>query len=478
MRTLCIVGAGFSGTATAIHLLQKLEGTTTRVVLVDSRADAGSGVAYETRDYPYLLNVPAGQMSVDPTRPRDFFDFARARRVKCVETDFLPRALYGEYLKERLQAAIARAPANVHFSFIRAQITGIGRANPHSRWRLTFDDGREMFADRVVLALGNPPPSHLPQLRAIENSRYYVHDPWNDSEESWSAPRVLLVGTSLTMADVAMRLIHDPTPPISITCLSRHGYLPLRQTTFDRSAARPEAVAEIEAAGSSLRRLFRVVHALGDETEARGGDWREIVTIVRRRIPQLWKRLSERDRRRFLRHVRSVWDKHRHRLPHTTLDEIMRMRRTGLMEIQAGSLVDARIAGEEVEVCWRPRGRSEIQTLTVDRVINCTGPDYNVTRSDNPLVRQLLSSGFISPDRLFLGIRTTARYEVVGANGRPVPGLHYIGPWLRARHWEATAVAELRAHAAQLATLIARGRDPHPRPTVTDQPHVERTDRR
>ena len=60
-RTIAIVGAGFSGTAVAINLLQHSSGTALRVVLVDP-ASAGRGVAYANRDYPYLLNVPAGRM--------------------------------------------------------------------------------------------------------------------------------------------------------------------------------------------------------------------------------------------------------------------------------------------------------------------------------------------------------------------------------------------------------------------------------
>ncbi|MBS0355165.1 MAG: hypothetical protein JSR83_14855, partial [Proteobacteria bacterium] len=38
-----------------------------------------------------------------------------------------------------------------------------------------------------------------------------------------------------------------------------------------------------------------------------------------------------------------------------------------------------------------------------------------------------------------------------GADGRKVPGVHYVGPMLRARYWEAIAVPELRRHTLALA---------------------------
>jgi uncharacterized NAD(P)/FAD-binding protein YdhS len=39
-------------------------------------------------------------------------------------------------------------------------------------------------------------------------------------------------------------------------------------------------------------------------------------------------------------------------------------------------------------------------------------------------------------------------------DGVPVDRLCYLGPWLRARDWEATAVPELREHATGLARLL------------------------
>ena len=64
---IAIVGAGFSGTALAIHLLREAAAAASprhlRIALIDPRPEIGAGVAYATRDYPYPLNVAAGQMS-------------------------------------------------------------------------------------------------------------------------------------------------------------------------------------------------------------------------------------------------------------------------------------------------------------------------------------------------------------------------------------------------------------------------------
>lgn len=89
-----------------------------------------------------------------------------------------------------------------------------------------------------------------------------------------------------------------------------------------------------------------------------------------------------------------------------------------------------------------------------------TEPDSNPSmpewRVADPLVQSLLSSGTIRPDAHSLGIDIADDGRPVSCDGTPVDRLYYLGPWLRARDWEATAVPELREHAAELARTLAR----------------------
>ena len=88
-------------------------------------------------------------------------------------------------------------------------------------------------------------------------------------------------------------------------------------------------------------------------------------------------------------------------------------------------------------------------------MVNCPGPDAQVARHADPLVQNLLAAGWIRADAHGLGIDVAPDGRVIGGDGRPVNRLHYLGPWLRARDWEATAVPELRVHASRLAQLLA-----------------------
>jgi uncharacterized NAD(P)/FAD-binding protein YdhS len=153
--------------------------------------------------------------------------------------------------------------------------------------------------------------------------------------------------------------------------------------------------------------------------------------------------------------VRSLWDVNRHRIPAGPLGAVRALARSGVLDVNAGRLEEINALDDAVEVIWRPRGATRTRAWLVDRVINCTGPESRVERVADPLVQSLLSSSIIRTDRLSLGIDVAADGRPFARDGTPVDRLYYLGPWLRARDWEATAVPELREHAAALARALA-----------------------
>jgi len=444
------VGAGFSGTAVAINLLQHPSGAPLRVMLLD-HAPAGRGVAYASRAYPYLLNVPAGRMSADAAAPLDFLNFALTRFPRATAHDFLPRSLYGEYLEARLSSAERSAIEGVELERVCGIACALQRGSKGQGYSVRLTDGRTLLADEVVLALGNPPSEALPGTEQLLGSASYVADPWTAAAGFRSGERVLVVGTGLTMADVVTAGVSASGRDVHVYAISRHGLVPPSQTALGHEHVQVDTRRLLEAASFSTRSLFRIVRGLAAEIVGRGGDWRELMNVLRGHAPQLWQRMPVRERQRFLRHVRPYWDIHRHRLPHQTLAELENLRDERKLSVNAGRIVSLERVGEKVRVTWQPRGSRAHATLLVDRVINCTGPNYDPRRSRNSLMLSLLAQGLAVPDSLGLGVRTAAFGALLDAHGRPAHGLYYIGPMLRPEHWESTAVPELREHAAQLA---------------------------
>jgi len=91
----------------------------------------------------------------------------------------------------------------------------------------------------------------------------------------------------------------------------------------------------------------------------------------------------------------------------------------------------------------------------VDRVVNCTGPDHDVRRTREPLLRSLIAQGAAVSDPLALGLATDECGALVDASGRVSDQVYYLGPLLRPKYWETTAVQELRTYAEQLACQLA-----------------------
>jgi uncharacterized NAD(P)/FAD-binding protein YdhS len=458
LRTIVIVGGGFCGTVLAANLLRRPPPGPTRLVLIERSGAVGRGAAYADREFPYLLNVPASRMSANSAAPNEFLEFVQRRIPGAGGEDFLPRALYGEYLQEFLLAAQLSAPPNIRLDLLHGEVTNVRRLERHLPLQVELRDGRKLTADDAVLALGNPKPASLAVAAAVVDHPAYVADPWSSELQLTRAQKVLLIGTGLTAADVINAASADPQRTPTLHALSRHGLVPPRQTAFRPDAFKGDGNALVLAAATSLRGLTKSIRLLAREAESVGGDWREAITFVRNMAPTIWQRLSEHDRVRFLRHLRALWDAHRHRLPLQLIQRIEELRKAHRLHIHAGELLRFADRNGRIEVAWRPRGTQSERIETFDRVVNCTGPDYAIARSTEPLWHSLVQCGLCVPDALGLGLRTGPRGAVLDADGWPGPHLFYVGPMLRADLWEATAAAELRVHAEKLATLLATDR--------------------
>jgi uncharacterized NAD(P)/FAD-binding protein YdhS len=454
---MAIIGGGFCGTALAASLLRRPPARPSRIVLVERREQLGRGVAYQATAQRLLLNVPAERMSADPQDPLQFARFAQRRDPARGAQQFLPRELYGDYLQHLLYQAAQDAPPEVGFERIRAEASALHRVGSHGPYLIGLSDRRQLLADDVILACGDPPPVDALLAQAIAGHPSYVSDPHGESVLRGDCRRMLLIGTALTMADVAVAAAaHNPR--IELHALSRHGLLPAVQSSAASHSA--DAVTDFRPylpdGPIGALRLLRAFRALLRDLQRRGGDWLHAVNAARSAAPALWQRMPAAERNRFLRHLRVHWDVHRHRMPPATGAQLARLRQAGRLQIHAGHMLGIEDAGGPLRVRWRPRGTSALRELTVDRVIDCSGSARRLERTQDPLLRGLLASGLAVPDALGLGWLTGAHGALIDRDGHAARHLYYLGPMLRADHWEATAVGELRVHAQRLAAALVR----------------------
>lgn len=447
---IVIVGAGFSGTVFAIKLLRELGAAPVDIYLVERGPELGRGIAYARRAFPFLLNVPAARLSTDPSQPLEFLRFAQRSLPEAGPEDFLPREIYGDYLAAGLEEA-RRQHGGCAFRVILDEVVDIRRSS-HGSFSVHFAAHDPLRATTVVLASGNPPASWLAWADRLKDHPAIRDNPW-DLPDVNAEQNVFIVGNGLTMADVAVALSSKPDQAPQMLSLSRRGLLPQPQTEF-RSLSLG-AGERLLAAAHSLRQLVQVSRAIAAEVERAGGDWREALTLMRSHVPELWRRLPLAERARFVRHVQPHWDTHRHRLPPEVARRVQELRDSGRLKVHAGRVRSAVAQGKKLRIAWQPRGSEQVHSLPVDYVVNASGPDYVLERSREPLIHSLRSQGLIAGDALRLGLKTSADGACIDTFGQAADNLYYLGPLLRAEHWEATAATELRDHAIKLARHLA-----------------------
>jgi uncharacterized NAD(P)/FAD-binding protein YdhS len=454
-KTVVIVGAGFSGTVLAANLLRRPPAGGADIVLVERSKVMGRGVAYAAHEFPYLLNVPAARSSADSRDPLQFLRFAQARLPNVGREDFLPRALYGDYLQDLLLRAEQEAPPRARLIRVFGEVMGISSQSDGAALAAEFADRAPIRANALILALGSPAVSMPHWAQQLNGHTAFRQDPRDLPQSLGPEHSVLIVGNGLTMADAASVLSRHPERMPTLHTISRRGLIPKTQTAFQIAAMRGSGETLLSAA-HSLRKLLRACRDLAREVEKLGGDWREAITFIRGLVPALWRRMPEVERGRFVRHVQVHWDSHRHRLPPQLSERLENLRRSGKLKVRAGRIQEAvAVDCRRVAVSWRPRGSDATAQLTVDMVVNATGPNYNIERSTDPLITSLRTAGLVSPDALRLGVRTARFGACVDVHGRVSERLFYLGPMLRADHLDATAAAELSNHAEQLAQHLA-----------------------
>jgi len=439
IRHVAIVGAGFSGTLLAINLLRH-DGP--KATLIERAPAAGAGLAFGAASPEHLLNVRASNMSAMPDEPDHLVKWLEARGVEDAGKRFIPRLLYGRYLQDLLEEAMRREPDRI--AIVHGQAVAIG-ADGH----VELADGRTIAADAAVLALGNLPPHDPPGIdwQAVGKDLYHS-DPWERGVTD-GLPldgTVLVLGTGLTMVDVTLSLVQQGFVG-KIVALSRRGLLP----HVHEATAPPPVIAERPPASNVP--LLRFVRALA----AKEG-WRRAVDALRPITQDLWRGASDVERRRFLRHLRAWWDVHRHRLAPDVAGRIAGLRQEGRLEIGGGRIEKIEPQGSRAEVTWWPRGASASKRITVDRIVNCTGPQGDLLRSDEPLLRQLIAAGLVRPDGLRIGIDVDRQGQVIDAGGQASDTLFAIGPMTRGAFWEIVAVPDIRVQSWQLARRLSHAR--------------------
>jgi uncharacterized NAD(P)/FAD-binding protein YdhS len=443
--TLAIVGGGYSGALSAVHLLREARGHPLRLVLIERRARPARGLAYSTWDDNMLLNVPAGNMSALADEPDHFLDYCREIDPAIDAGSFVPRRIFGDYLEQTLQRA--ESESCLPLTRLRAEAVAVRRDAATGRFRVALANGGGIDADLVVLALGHlgaPEPRIDGDATGAAAS---IGDPWRYAamDRIGEARLVVIAGTGHTAVDTLFRLTSRDDSR-RVLMVSRRGLLPNGHRLLPRPPVLSGFPPYLEGTPSTALAHLRALRGEVARRLGAGCDWRDVINELRPHTPAIWQRLPPAERRRFLTHLAPYWDVHRHRLAPLAHHRLHGLIERGQVEVLAGRIRSCERHGDSIRVDIRERATGRHRLLEAGAVVHCTGPTYDITRHMPPLVAQLRDEGYLRPDPLRVGLETDDAYRPIGGNSDTIDGLHYVGPMLKARYWEAIAVPELRRH--------------------------------
>lgn len=450
-NTIAIIGGGFSGAATAIHICRSYQ-KPLKVLFFNHGYPTAKGIAYSSQSKYHVLNVAACKMSLFNNEPLHFVNWVRNNYAEFndenLENKFLPRSIFGEYVVHHFSNA-RKNILSVEVVEIKKQVTDIEFVN--GKYTVVTSENEKHSADKILYAPGNFMPE-IPKSVSNEliESKYYFSNPWTDDaiDNLNNNDDVLILGTGLTMVDTVLSLVERKLQG-NIIAASTHGFFPLPHRKYEPYS---DILIELKRP-YSINQIFDVFRKHVKEARKRNLFGAAVVDALRPFTQDIWLQLDLSEKKRFINHVRHTWGLARHRLPVEVYERITPLLQSGKLKILAGRIKESKLTDGKVEVMITER-KSQIPVfMKAQRIINCTGPQTNITKINDSLMQNLLKRNLIEPDELDLGIRATAYGNVITEN-KISTSFFTIGSTLRGVLWESTAVPEIRVQAERVAKLL------------------------
>jgi uncharacterized NAD(P)/FAD-binding protein YdhS len=450
-KTIAIIGGGLTGAAVAYHLANRCPDA--RILVFEPRSRLGGGVAYDTRDAAHRINVPAVRMSLVPGDDGHFARWLAANDALSDDpaamgpdgNSYPRREIFGRYAGDQLAPLIASG----RVAHVPDKATAIAKRG--SGWGIVGGSGREHVADIAVLATTHPPPT-VPLVldEACGADPRLIRDPSAAGALAAVAPdaRVLIVGTGLTMADVAASL--DACGHVGqITALSRRGLL---SRGHPRESSPPfGSFVDRHYTALSLLRHVRATIAVAAE---QGLSWHPVIDAIRGQAQAFWPALAIAEKRRIVRHLRPFWDVHRFRIA-PQVEEVLRRRKAeGTLAVFAASLRTASAGPDAIEVEFKRRGSNTAERGAYDAVVVTTGPAHLRAIATQPHLASLASAGLIRGDDAGLGIACDRQGRALDEHGRAVPDLFIAGPLARGTFGELMGLPQVSDYALFIAAQV------------------------
>jgi uncharacterized NAD(P)/FAD-binding protein YdhS len=459
MKVINIVGNGLSGLLVTANLIKKTY-SPLFIRLFDPEISKGKGVAYSTLNKNHLLNVTTEKMSAFYEDSLHFFNWVKSlEEYKDVEPEillksYLPRKIYGKYLEYIYDETIKTAKhkqcviMEIHEKVIDIKTVQNTLKN--------ITSNNEYDADFIVIASGNNLPRNpiSEELSYIRNENYF-RNPWKEfyTNKIKSNLPILIIGNGLTMVDTVISL-SDANIRNKLFSISPNGYgiLPHRGNNI---AYNFDPITLEHFHKKSLLEMVSFINKERKKIRKLGLSSASLIDAIRPIAQKIWMNLTLDEQKYFLSKLRHKWGVARHRLPIQIHDRIQLLRLTNKLEVIAGKIQNINEENNYFIVNYSKNNSEKLLKLKVSRIINCTGPEQNISLSNNDLLKNMLNKGLLIENKLNLGIDCDPETLLLkNKDGLISSNIYTLGTNLRGVFWESTAVGEIKIQANIIAEDI------------------------
>jgi uncharacterized NAD(P)/FAD-binding protein YdhS len=433
---VAVIGRGFSGMMMAIALLKTVR-QPFRLRLVDPMPTVSGGQALLTARSTEILNSRARDLSVSTGEPKDFTRWLQANApfrqavtaaIPGFGQIFVPKSTFSDYVFQRFSEALAERKDVL----VQMSSEGVSSVRPTESglYEIAFEEGDTARFHDVILATGFGRKRAESRLNAMETFSGSGHD----------GEQAVVLGSGLRAVDQVLHL-RDGGFRGRITIVSRRGFLPQPHTRLPADAVFPN-----HPMPSNLREIVRFVRDACAEAEENGWSWQATMNGLRKRARSLWASLPPSEKRQFNRHLRSIYDAHRNRLPADVHARLERELASGETELRRGTALEIGPSG--LHVRWAGDVRESFFPASEVIDCRCLAPDLS-----EPVIAGLLKEGLATTDELDLGLAVNPAGELLGPKNRPA-GLFAIGPLGLGSLPDIDLVPEIVTQAYAAASLV------------------------
>ncbi len=393
---------------------------------------------------------------------------------------FLPRYLFGSYLRERLTALLHDAVASrlVEFKLSNFGITDIERTGELQRLVPASGEAPGILARKVVLAIGSPPYSGVAQFSsdATCNDACFIDNMYEPSLDAnvqriceclaqSGGDQVLIIGSNASALETLYNLANSRKAMSligKIIMLSPDAAFPHlinpQVTPSNYRLAHLDALAE--AGSVTSRDILAAVEKDVSGAAAEGINIADLYCDISRRVLSALGRLDRDEQEKFVAADGVEIGKLQRRAGSEYLGVAQSLIAEGKLEMHKGRFVKYLTHDQGGPGCVYLEGRTggtKILSAPISAAISCAG-FQDVTKTSSVLMQNLIRSGLCAPNASKRGFAINAQYEAS-------PRCYVMGPLVAGnilgtfRVWHAESCTRILTMSKQLAEILARDRD-------------------